>query len=433
MSDITGKAAHGMVRAGTVMTVGPGPLSGSIKAIPSKSDAHRLLIASALADRATMLTMASGSQDIYATIGCLRAIGAHIELRPEGVAVAPVTEPPEHPLLDCCESGSTLRFMLPVAAAVCPSVSFTGKGRLPDRPIGELCAAMGENGVSFSSDRLPLETTGKLRSGVYRLPGGISSQYITGMLLALPCTGGDSEIILTDKLRSAAYVDITLSVLERFGVKVERRETGFFIPGGQRYRSPGRIAVDGDWSNGAFILSAGAIGGEVTVTGLRPDSPQGDKAIVDLLAKMGAKVSVDGNSVTVSPDRLHGCEIDIDPTPDLLPALAVVAAFAEGDTHFINGARLRIKESDRLSTCAQLLRDLGGKAEETADSLIVHGTGLTGGTTDGCNDHRIVMAAAIAAAGCLQKVTITGCEAVNKSYPAFFADYNALGGRSESC
>jgi len=268
----------------------------------------------------------------------------------------------------------------------------------------------------------------KLRGGVYRLPGGISSQYITGMLLALPCTGEDSEIILTDTLRSAAYVDITLGVMERFGVEVRRTDSGFFIPGGQRYVSPGEVEVDGDWSNGAFILCMGAIGGSVTVTGLHPDSPQGDRAIVELLRRMGANVSVDGSSVTVTPGKLTGCEIDIDATPDLLPALAAVAAFAEGDTYFVNGARLRIKESDRLTACAQLLRDLGGAAEETADSLIVHGTGLTGGGTHGHNDHRMVMAAAIAAVGCTEPVTIRGAEAVGKSYPGFFEDYRLLGG-----
>lgn len=421
-----------MIRSGTIMEITPGSLRGTIKAIPSKSDAHRLLIASALADRQTKLLMEGSSQDIYATIGCLRSIGAYIELQQDGVAVAPITEVPERPMLDCCESGSTLRFMLPVAAAVCPQAAFTGRGRLPERPIGELCSAMGANGVSFSSDRLPFETSGRLRGGVYCLPGGISSQYITGMLLALPYTGEDSEIILTDTLRSAAYVDITLDVLRRFGISVESTGCGFFIPGGQRYISPGLAEVDGDWSNGAFVLACGAIGGQVTVTGLRADSPQGDKAMVDILRKMGANVTVDRDSVTVSPGKLRGCEIDIDPTPDLLPALAAVAAFAEGETRFVNGARLRIKESDRLSACAGLLRDLGGRADETEDSLTVYGTGLTGGTTDGRGDHRIVMAAAIAATGCKDTVSITGCEAVNKSYPGFFADYHTLGGRCDS-
>jgi len=411
------------------MTITPAHLSGTVKAIPSKSDAHRLLIASALADRCTKLVMTGGSEDISATIGCLRALGAYIELQSDGIAVSPIDDVPERPLLDCHESGSTLRFLLPVAAAVSEHAAFTGQGRLPQRPIGELCTAMGSGGVSFSSDRLPLETSGRLKSGVYRLPGGISSQYITGMLMALPITGGDSEIILTDKLRSGAYVDITLGVLKRFGIEVKKTDSGYFIPGGQRYRSPGKTEVDGDWSNGAFLLCAGAVGGSVTVSGLYPDSPQGDKGIVDLLRRMGADVSVNGNSVTVSGGKLRGCEIDIDETPDLLPALAMAAAFAEGDTSFVNGARLRIKESDRLAACAGLIADLGGSAEETADGLIVHGTGLRGGTTHGRGDHRIVMAAAIAAAGCKEQVTVTGCNAVNKSYPAFFDDYAKLGGR----
>ena len=286
----------------------PRALRGSIPAIPSKSDAHRLLIASALADRPTKLIMHGGSQDISATIGCLRAMGAKIDVTDDCVEVTPFADPEYAPLLDCGESGSTLRFMLPVAAAVCERAAFAGHGRLPERPIGELCGAMSEGGVSFSADRLPFETSGRLRSGVYRLPGGISSQYITGMLLALPCTGGDSEIILTDTLRSAAYVDITLGVMEKFGIRVEKRDRGFFIPGGQRYISPGEIEVDGDWSNGAFMLCLGALGGGVTVTGLHPDSPQGDKAIVELLRRMGANVTADGSSVTVTPGKLTGCE-----------------------------------------------------------------------------------------------------------------------------
>lgn len=414
------------------MEIHPGALSGTVRAIPSKSDAHRLLIASAFADRHTKLMMDSTSDDILATVGCLRAIGATVELQNDGIAVAPVEETPELPLLDCRESGSTLRFMLPVAAAVCQRAGFTGCGRLPQRPIGELCKAMVEGGVCFSGDRLPFETSGKMRGGEYLLPGGISSQYITGMLMALPLTGEDSRIILTDTLRSAAYVDITLDVLRRFGVSVQADETGFRIPGGQRYVSPGLMEVDGDWSNGAFLLSAGAIGGSVTVSGLRQDSPQGDKAIVDLLRGFGANVTAEGNRVTVTPGRLKGCVIDIDSTPDLLPALAVVAAFAEGETRFINGARLRIKESDRLTACAGLLRDLGGRAEETEDSLTVYGTGLSGGETDSCNDHRIVMAAAIAAAGCTGSVTISRPDAINKSYPGFFTDLHALGGRMTS-
>lgn len=409
----------------------PSAISGKIKAIPSKSDAHRLLIAAALADRPTLLTMSGGSEDISATIGCLEALGAKIERQTGGVLVTPVQSVSRKPLLDCCESGSTLRFLLPVASALCPNAAFTGHGRLPQRPVDSLCRAISSGGVSCSADRLPLETSGVLQSGTYRLPGGVSSQYITGMLLALPLTGGDSEIILTDTLRSAAYVDITLGVMRRFGVQVEKRENGYFVPGGQSYRSPGTAVVEGDWSNGAFMLCLGAACGSVTVSGLQPDSPQGDKAIAELLRRMGAQVSVCGDSVTASRGQLRGCEIDIDETPDLLPALAAVAAFAEGETRFVNGARLRLKESDRLATCAGLLRDLGGAADETEDSLVVHGTGLKGGVTKGQGDHRIVMAAAIAAAGCRQTVTVEGCSAVNKSYPTFFDDYIRLGGIAE--
>ncbi|MBE6753854.1 MAG: 3-phosphoshikimate 1-carboxyvinyltransferase [Ruminococcaceae bacterium] len=411
------------------ITVTPSLLCGKVAAIPSKSDAHRLLIASAFADRPTTLMMRGSSEDIDATIGCLRAIGAGIDKQADRVVVTPVSNIPPRPLLDCRESGSTLRFMLPVAAAVCESAAFVGQGRLPQRPIGELREALTGGGVAFSSDRLPFEISGRLNAGDYRLPGGISSQYITGMLMALPLTGGESEIILTDALRSGAYVDITLDVLKRFGIEIKKSHCGYLVPAGQRYRSVGQVDVDGDWSNGAFLLCMGAIGGSVTVTGLRAHSPQGDKAITDLLRRFGAKVTADGDSVTVSGGRLVGCEVDIDETPDLLPALAMVAAFAEGETRFVNGERLRIKESDRLAACADLLHDLGGDAEETADGLIVRGGGLRGGSTHGQGDHRIVMAAAIAAVGCTEEVTITGYGAVNKSYPAFFEDYAALGGK----
>lgn len=408
-----------------------GALGGTVAAIPSKSDAHRKLICAALADRPTELSLPSSSADIDVTAQCLRSLGAHIVHQGEAMTVTPVSTAPLHPLLDCGESGSTLRFLLPVAAARCESAWFAGQGRLPERPIGHLRQAMEAHGVVFSADRLPFATTGQLTGGDYLLPGDVSSQYITGLLLALPQLPGDSTLTLTTPLQSAGYVDITLGALERFGVRIHKTPTGWLIPGRQIFRSPGRMGVDGDWSNAAFFLAAGALGQGVTVTGLDTDSPQGDKAVVNILRQFGAAVTTAGNSVTVGPGALRGCTVDVGEIPDALPILAVLASAAHGETRFVNAARLRLKESDRLTTTAAMLRDLGGEVEEFSDGLLVRGgCPLHGGTVDGANDHRIVMAAAIAAASAAAPVTITDAEAVRKSYPDFFKDFQRLGGNT---
>lgn len=408
--------------------IAPAPLHGTIRAIPSKSDAHRLLICAALADGPTRLTMPGTSADIEATMDCLQALGAGITRKGDAVTVSPIRSVPKNPLLDCRESGSTLRFLLPVAAALSSRARFTGRGRLPDRPIGELKSAMEAHGVTFSSGRLPFSLSGRLSGGAYTLPGNVSSQYITGLLLAMPKLEGGGTLALTSWLESAAYVDITLHALRRFGVTVDPRGGTYTVPGGQVFHSPGWLEVDGDWSNAAFFLAAGALASPVTVSGLNPDSPQGDREFLDLLRRFGAAVSVGETAVTAAPAPLHGCKIDVSGIPDALPVLSVIAACAEGETRFTNAARLRLKESDRLASTAAMLRALGGHAEELPDGLTVRGTALTGGTVDGCNDHRIVMAAAIAAVRCGGPVRITGAEAVRKSYPAFFEDITKLGG-----
>ncbi|MCI2056297.1 MAG: 3-phosphoshikimate 1-carboxyvinyltransferase [Oscillibacter sp.] len=407
----------------------PGTLSGELRAIPSKSDAHRKLILAALGDCPTVLHLPKFSADIQATADCLAALGAKIDRRGQLVAVSPIQSVPENPLLDCGESGSTLRFLLPVAAALCGSARFTGRGRLPDRPIGELKSAMESHGVTFSAPKLPFTVSGKMTGGAFSLPGNVSSQYITGLLLALPLLGEDSVLTLTTPLQSAAYVDITLRALEQFQIQVDAQDGCYRIPGRQCCSSPGILNVEGDWSNAAFFLTAGALGAAVTLTDLDGTSPQGDKAIVNALRTFGADVQEADSAVTVSPAPLTGCTVDISGIPDALPILSVLAACAAGTTRFINAGRLRLKESDRLKTTAAMLTALGGNVEERPDELLIHGgTPLVGGTVDGANDHRIVMAAAIAAVRCAGSVTILGAEAVNKSYPSFFDDYCALGG-----
>ncbi|MBQ4093118.1 MAG: 3-phosphoshikimate 1-carboxyvinyltransferase [Firmicutes bacterium] len=408
----------------------PTPLKGEIAAIPSKSVAHRMLICAAFADAPTTLYIPQTSDDINATADCMKALGASIEISGAEYKVTPITTPAKAPTLDCGESGSTLRFLLPVAAVLGNSSQFIGRGRLPQRPLSDLLDAMKEQGTTASAEMLPLTLQGKLRGGHYRIAGNVSSQYITGLLLALPLTEEDSTIEITTALESASYIDITLSVLKIFGIEVTVTEHTYHIKGGQRYHSPQKLLVEGDWSNAAFFLSAAAIGNDLAMRGLNENSAQGDRKIISLLKTFGAAPILSETTIGIKADALNGCTIDIRDTPDLLPILSVVAAYAKGTTTFINAARLRLKESDRLESTAALIRNLGGKAETTADSITIYGTGLIGGTVNSCNDHRIAMAAAIAATHCKEPVTICGAEAVNKSYPGFFEDYKTLGGKA---
>lgn len=299
---------------------------------------------------------------------------------------------------------------MPVAAALGASARFTGAGRLPQRPNALLTDVLRAHGVSTDSDLLPLNLSGRLHGGVFSIAGNVSSQYITGLMLALPLCKEDSEIILTTALESASYLNLTLDALRAFGIRIEPRPNGWFIPGGQRYHTPESCTVEGDWSSAAFWHAANRLGGKVECLGLNVDSAQGDRAILPQLDHLGET-------------------IDVSDTPDLVPALAVAAAIHPGTTRIVGAARLRIKESDRLCAVAQMLRALGGQAEELPDGLVIHGgKTLTGGIVDGCNDHRIVMAAAIAGAYASAPVTILGAQAVRKSYPTFFEDFQTLGG-----
>ncbi|MBR3928098.1 MAG: 3-phosphoshikimate 1-carboxyvinyltransferase [Clostridia bacterium] len=411
--------------------VSPARLTGTIPAIASKSDAHRRLILAAFADRSTTFSLNGGSDDICSTVNCLEGLGAKIEKGKNEITVIPGPEKKEA-FLFANESGSTLRFLLPVAMAKCEKAHFTGAGRLPERPLTHLINAMKAGGTVFSSEKLPLTATGKMKSGVFLVPGNISSQYVTGLLMALPFLAGDSEIVVEGELASKAYVDITLETMRDFDLVVQKTPTGYFVPGGQKPKSKGRMEIEGDWSNAAFFLAAGAISDKsVTVTGLNANSPQGDKAICELLQKFGAKVEFTSGAATVSGGNLTGCVIDIDKTPDLIAPLGAVAVYAQGETVFANASRLRIKESDRIETMKKLITALGGVSSDTEDTLTVVGRGfLPGGTVDGANDHRIVMAAAIA--GCFSEngARILGAQAVNKSYPGFFEDFNSAGGKA---
>lgn len=408
----------------------PSPLSGSIRAISSKSDVHRALIASALARGVTHVHFTTLSEDIAATVSVLRTLGASVTVDGEDgdyiAAVCGITEAQSGVTLDANECGTTARLILPIAAALTDGFTLTGKNGLLARPFAELCACMAENGTATSDTLLPITANGRLQSGVFKLRGDVSSQYISGLLFALPLLKGDSEIVLTTPAVSAGYIAMTCSTLCRFGIEVETRENGYFIRGGQRYVSPLDVIAEGDWSSATFWLAAGAIGDAVTVHGLAPNSLQKDRGVLQALKRAGAVI--DGE-YTVRSAPLVGIDLFGEDIPDALPALATVFALAKGDSRITGGARLRIKESDRIATTVAMLRALGADIVAAEDGFRIRGVQqFTGGTVDAANDHRIAMCAAIAAQRATGPVIIRGAECVNKSYPTFFEDFKKLGG-----
>ncbi len=397
-------------------TIYPSPLSGDIPAIASKSQAHRLLICAALADTATTIACPTLSADITATADCLTALGASIAYADGSFTVSPITAVPEHPVLDCGESGSTLRFLLPVVCALGANAKIIMHGRLPERPLSPLWEQLEAHGAVLSKPQADcIAVSGKLSSGDYTLDAGISSQFISGLLFALPLLGDASRIHLTGTLESASYLDMTVRAQALFGINSTFDSSCYSLPAAQSYQSPGTADVEGDWSNGAFWIVADRIlGGTLNITGLDPTSPQGDRAAEPLSLRIAA-----GSAV-----------VDCRDVPDLVPILSVLAAVSPGETRFINAARLRIKESDRLETTAALLTTLGADVTEQPEGLIVRGRHqLIGGEVDSANDHRIAMSAAIAAIACTEPVVLHRAQAVNKSYPTFWQDYVRLGGR----
>lgn len=393
------------------VTVYPGALSGRVLAPPSKSHAHRLLIMAALADGECVIQGAGASKDIEATARCLRALGAGVRAEGCDLRVQPIQAPRRGALLDCGESGSTLRFLLPLAAHLDCEATLTGHGRLPGRPNAPLIDALRRHGARIAGDALPLTAGGGLTGGEYRLPGDVSSQFFSGLLFVLPLLAKDSVLTAETPLESAPYVNLTCEAMRAFGVRVERTQSGFFVPGGQAYRSPGRVRVEGDWSGAAFWLAANALGSRVEVEGLNPASAQGDRAAAELFSRLG--------------------RVDVRDVPDLMPALAAVMAAVPGEHEIVGAARLRIKESDRLFAMESVLNALGADVRATPDGLRIRGRALEGGHVDGFGDHRVVMSCAIAATACRNSVVIDGAEAADKSYPAFFEDFTALGGKCD--
>lgn len=417
----------------------PGRLAGTVNVPSSKSMGHREIICAALAQGISVIDNISMSDDIAATLRCLNALGVKSELTASkfkgrsavkiyGTGGVKATGA----ICDCGESGSTLRFLLPLGALCGAPVTFSGAGRLGERPLKPYYDIFDLQGIKYRpAQGLPVTVEGRLRSGEFKLPGNVSSQFVSGLLVALPLLEGNSEIIITTPLESQSYIDLTLSALAKYGIKVSNNNyQRFIVPGGQKYQS-GNADVEGDWSQAAFWLVAGCLNGDIICGGAEAASLQGDRVVKDILTAMGGNITMTDGGLQAVTSTLHGTIIDAADCPDIIPVLTVAAAVAEGTTNIINAGRLRIKECDRLHAIAAELNKLGADVTEQAESLIVKGKpqGLLGGSVSAWNDHRIAMSMAVASLVCRGPVIIGGSESVKKSYPTFWQDFRMLGGR----
>lgn len=407
----------------------PSPLSGEVRVPPSKSAAHRNIICAALCKGKSVVSPACHSEDIDATIGCVTALGAVVEEKNGSFYITGINREAiknRSVTLDCGESGSTLRFMLPIAAALGANATFIGHGRLPERPIDALTDILNANGVKCSSNSLPLTTNGSLTPNEYKISGNISSQYLTGLLFAIAINGGSAA--LTTELQSAGYIDLTVKIMSDFGVKITKSGTIYTAKGDFL---PTNTIIEGDWSQSCFFLSAAALGGKITLKGLDLASTQGDKSVIGLYKNFGAEIQVEDKKILAEGKNLNAIKINCAQIPDAVPALAAVAAMANGITEICGGERLRIKETDRIKTVVEGLAAMGVKVEELPDGMKITGGKITGGRVNGAGDHRIVMAFAVLGAFAQGETVIEGYKSVNKSYPTFFEDFKNLGGKAD--
>lgn len=406
-------------------------LGGTVSVPPSKSTAHRAIICAALANGDSTIFNIDNSNDMMATMNFIKAIGKDFDYDYESKTLKIVGNGIDHASteIDCIESGSTLRFIIPVMAALGISTKFTGSGRLPQRPIGLYKEVL--KAVNTKGDGLPFYIDGQLESGDFEVRGDISSQFITGLLLALPLLKGDSKIILTTELQSKSYVDITIDVMKDFGVIVNETDYGYEVKGGQTYKSK-EYTVEGDWSQAAFFLAMGAFSkNPIRLKGLKVDSKQGDKKCLEVFKNMLVKTQFIGDELVIAKPmgRPTSISVDVGDIPDMVPALACVMALADGTSEITNAQRLRIKESDRLKAIANAINALGGNVTELEDGLVIKGVKtLDGALVQGCNDHRIVMAMSALASCCISNIEVTDSHSINKSYPDFYKDYIKLGG-----
>ena len=405
------------------LKVKPSNIVGEVNSPSSKSFAHRILISAFLSGSEITIKNVGKSVDASVTLNALKTLGATVTECEDKVIIKKGELPTKKVVIDCKESGSSLRFLLPVVSALGVNVEFTGAKRLLERPIKELVDTLNEHGA----DIVGLTVNGKLQRGEYIVDGSISSQYITGLLLALSSVEGESEVIIKGRLVSQPYVDITLAVLSEVGVWFEKTERGYKIKGGYKPKTL-EFTVEGDWSGASFMLALGAIGKQVTVKGLNANSVQGDRKILEILKNFGAIIEVSENAVTVKGGNLKGVTVDMENVPDLVQIVSVVASYASGKTTLVGVDRLRLKESDRIKAVIDSLSVVGINAEYNNNSITIFGGKPNGSVVDGGNDHRTVMSAVVMASFAKGESLVLGGQAINKSYPDFIKDYQKLGG-----
>lgn len=421
------------------MKIYPNTLEGKVKIPPSKSMAHRAVICAALGDGTSKVSNIDFSDDIIATIDAMKSLGATIEKKEDYLEITGINSAKSNEVrkqervIDCNESGSTLRFLIPISLVFDGTNKFIGRGNLGKRPLNTYYEIFDRQGIEYSykENELDLVVSGKIKNDEFRVKGNISSQFITGLLFALPLLDGDSKIVITTELESKGYIDLTLSAMRDFGIEVINNEyKEFVIKGNQVYKSRD-YRVEGDYSQGAFFLSADALGANVDVLDLKDNSLQGDREVIDILKRMNVNIESNNDTVKCSTDNLKATVIDGSQCPDIIPVLSAVAALAKGTTEIINAGRLRIKECDRLAAVTSELNKLGAKITEKQDGLVIEGVDeLEGGVEVWSHkDHRIAMTLAIASIKCKNPIVIKDYECVSKSYPHFFDDFKMLGGR----
>lgn len=408
----------------------PTPLKGVIDIPASKSLCHRAIIAAAMAKGTSIINNIVLSEDILATINAVQILGAKVTLYPDKAIITGTSFQGIHnSTIDCKESGSTLRFIIPLGLLTGSEISYIGSGNLCNRPLDPYIEIFKEQGIKFSAQKLPMNIKGELRYGDFMLKGNISSQFITGLMFALPTLQGDSTIYIVDALESKAYIDLTLDALQRFGIHIENNNyKSFFIKGRQSYNAI-EYTVEGDYSQTAFWVAAGLLGQQVECNSISNDSKQSDKAFIDIMINCGGQIKINNSSITASKSQLNAFDADVSQYPDIAPILAVVAALSHGTSHITGASRLRIKECDRLMAISTELNKLGAEVYENEDNLVIVGKEyLKGGEVDSWGDHRIAMALSIASQKCTNPITIKNSTVVSKSYPGFFEDFIKLGG-----
>ncbi len=406
-------------------------LKGNVHILSSKSDLHRTLICASLSDAPCKVSAVGDCDDIKATIECLENLGAKIIKENNDYTVTPIDfdAKRENLSFNFHESGSTARFFVPVASALCQNAHFSGEGRLPERPFLPLTKQLSSHGANFSDEKLPMSVMGgNIKNGTFNLPGNVSSQFVSGILLMLALLDGESEIVIDGNLESKGYVDMTLDTMKKFGINIQKTKDGYFYNGKDKFTSPKVCISDGDWSSAAFWLCAGALGADIRVSGLNLDSKQGDKRVLQILSGFGAQIEQkDGYIKVCKTENMKGFCFDASDIPDLVPVLCVVAGLVEGKTEISGISRLKLKESDRVESTKNLVLSLGGNIWSDDKKIVVEGVQkYKGGKVKTYGDHRIAMSAAVASIMCENDVEIDNENCVSKSYDGFFCDFESL-------